>query len=217
MDACNHQVGCALLQTYPDGTRNPIGFWSRSLNPAEKNYAVGEKEYLAIVWAVQLLRPYLEGTHFDLYTDHHAMRWILSDSDHSGRLARWILRLLEFDFTVTYMKGAKNTIEDAISRLPTYGEAKLAPDTEVPCYFISHYEQGDSQEPPTDVGGEGVAVFTAESSPELEEAEEVSSLALEVDPYAHIRSKSKTFSTNVSTKSTAKITPTQQWRSNPLK
>ena len=36
-DACNHQVGCALLQTYPDGTRHPIGFWSRSLNPAEKN------------------------------------------------------------------------------------------------------------------------------------------------------------------------------------
>ena len=29
-DACNHRVGCALLQTYPDGTRHPIGFWSRT-------------------------------------------------------------------------------------------------------------------------------------------------------------------------------------------
>ena len=153
-DACNHQVGCALLQTYPDGSRHPIEFWSRSLNPTEKHYSVGEKEFLAIFWAVQLLRPYLEGTHFDLYTDHQAMRWILSGSDHSGRLARWRLRLLEFDFTVTYKKGAKNTIADAISSLPTFGEAKLAPDTEVPCYFVSHYEQADSQEPPTDVGGE---------------------------------------------------------------
>ena len=215
-DACNHQVGCALLQTYPDGICRPIGFWSRSLNPAEKNYSVSEKECLAIVWAVQLLRPYLEGTHYDLYTDHQALRWILPGSDHSGRLARWRLRLLEFDFTVTYRKGAKNTIADAISRLPTYGEAKLAPDTEVPCYFISHYEQEDSQ-PPTDVGGEGIAVFTPETSPELEEDEEVSSLAFEVDPYAHIRSKSKTFSTDVSTKSTAMITPTQRWRSNRLK
>ena len=89
---------------------------------------------------------------------------------------------MEFDITVTYKKGAKNTIADAISRLPTYGVAKLAPDTEVPCYFISHYEQEDSQETQTDVGGEVVAVFTAESSPELEEDEEVSSLALEVDP-----------------------------------
>ena len=73
-DACNHQVGCSILQTYPDGTCHPIGFWSRSLNPAEKNYSVGEKECLAIVWAVQLLRPYFEGTHFDLYTDHQALR-----------------------------------------------------------------------------------------------------------------------------------------------
>ena len=64
-DACNHQVGCALLQTYPDGTRHSTGFWNRSLNPAEKNTSLGEKECLAIVWAVQLLRPYLEGTHFD--------------------------------------------------------------------------------------------------------------------------------------------------------
>ena len=81
-DACNHQVGCTLLQTYADGTTHPIGFWSRSLNPAETNYSVGEKECLAIVWAVQLLRPYLEGIHFDLYTDHQALKWILSGSDH---------------------------------------------------------------------------------------------------------------------------------------
>ena len=116
---------------------------------------------LAIVWAVQFLRLYLEGIHFDLYTDHQALRWIFSGSDHSGRLARWRLRLLEFDFTITYKKGANNTIADPISRLPADGEAKLAPDTEVPCYLISNYEQEDSQEPPTGVGGESVAVCNA--------------------------------------------------------
>ena len=118
-DACNHQVGCALLQTYSDGTHHPIGFWSRSMNPGDKNYSVGKKECLNIVCAVQLLRPYLVGIHFYLYTDHQALIWMLSGSDHSGRLARWRLRLLEFEFTVTYKKGSTNTIADAISRLPT--------------------------------------------------------------------------------------------------
>ncbi|CDF40036.1 retrotransposon protein [Chondrus crispus] len=42
-DACERQVGCALFQTYPDGTRHPAGFWSRSLIPAENNYSVGER------------------------------------------------------------------------------------------------------------------------------------------------------------------------------
>lgn len=135
-DACDDQVGCALLQTYPDGMRHPIGFWSRSLIPAEKNYSVGERECLAVVWAVQMLRPYFEHEHFELFTDHQALKWILTSSDSAGRLARWRLRLLEHDFTVEYKKGIKNQIADAISRLPTYGEADFAADLELPCFLL---------------------------------------------------------------------------------
>ena len=35
-DACVCQIGCALLETYSDGTRHPICFWSRSPTPSEK-------------------------------------------------------------------------------------------------------------------------------------------------------------------------------------
>ncbi len=112
-DACDYQVGCALLQRHEDGVRHPVGFWSRSLYSAERNYGVGEKECLAVVWAVQILRPYLERRHFDLSTDHQALKWMMDLTDVSGRLARWRLRLLEFDFTVRYKKGLKNTIADA--------------------------------------------------------------------------------------------------------
>ena len=135
-DACQHQIGCALMQTHPDGMRYPIGFWSRSLSPAERNYSVSEKECLAVIWAIQLLRPYLERTHFEVYTDHQPLRWLLSLTDVNGRLARWRLLLQEFDFIVKYKKGIKNTIADAISRLPTYGESQVAPDTDLPCFLI---------------------------------------------------------------------------------
>ncbi|CDF32578.1 unnamed protein product [Chondrus crispus] len=121
-DACEGQVGCALFQTPPDGLRHPVGLWSRSLNPAEKNYSVGEKECLAIIWAVQILRLYLERKHFELYPEHQSLKWMMSLTDASGRLARWRLCLLEFDFTTKYRKGAVNCIADAVSRLPTFGE-----------------------------------------------------------------------------------------------
>ena len=88
--------------------------------------------------------------------------------------------------------------------LKTYGEAKLAPDTEVPCYLIRNYEKEGSQEPPTDVGGEGVAVYTAESSHELEEDEELSSFALKVYRVCAYTTQVEDFSMSVSTKSTAK-------------
>ncbi len=51
-------------------------------------------------------------------------------------MARWRLRLLEFDFTVKFKKGAKNTVADAVSRLPTYGETRMGPDLEIPCLLV---------------------------------------------------------------------------------
>ena len=124
-DACNHQVGAALFQENDEGVRHPIGFWSRSLLPAEKNYSASERECLAVIWAVQILRPYLEGRHFTVYTDHSALRWMFHLADASNRLARWRLRLLEFDFDVKYRKGSENTVADAISRLPTFGHTPI--------------------------------------------------------------------------------------------
>ena len=58
-DASAYGVGAALYQTHEDGERMQIGFWSRSLTPAEKNYSPTERECLAVVWALKVLRPYL--------------------------------------------------------------------------------------------------------------------------------------------------------------
>ena len=80
-----------------------------------------------------LLRLYLERTQFDPYTDHIALRWIMKMTDASSLLERWRLRLFEFDFTVQYKKGAKNTIAECISRLPTFGETAVEPDVSIPC------------------------------------------------------------------------------------
>ena len=136
-DACNTQLGCALFQADDEGVRHPIGFWSRSLTPAEKNYTASERECLAVIWAVQILRPYLEFKHFTLFTDHAALKWVMNLTDVSNsRLARWRMQLLSFDITIKYRKGAENTIADAISRLPTFGHTKIDPDLDIPCLLV---------------------------------------------------------------------------------
>ena len=116
-DASDGQIGCCLSQEHPDGLRHPNGYWSRSLNPAERNYSTTEKECLAIVWAILTLRPYLEGQRFLIRTDHHSLRWVLNLADAQGRLARWRLRLLEFDFEVEYSPGKEHHAADVMSRL----------------------------------------------------------------------------------------------------
>ena len=113
-----------MFQTHSDGERKPIGFWSRSLLPAECNYSASERECLAVVWALKTLRPYLMYEKFVVYTDHAALHWLLTIDDPSGRFIRWRLRLAEFDFEVKYKKGKANTQANALSRLHTFAETK---------------------------------------------------------------------------------------------
>ena len=84
------------------------------MTKAERNYSIGQKECLAIVWVVQILRPYLERSIFELYTDHIALKWIMNLTDAGGTLARCRPRPLEFDFTVQYKKRPMNSIADCV-------------------------------------------------------------------------------------------------------
>ena len=140
-DASQEQIGCCLFQEQASGTRHPVGYWSRGLTSAERNYSTTEKECLAIVWAILQLRPYLEGKHFIIRTDHNSLRWVLNLADAQGRLARWRLRLLEFDFEVQYAPGKEHHGADTLSRLrpsdPSLAEPATAVDTEIPCFEVS--------------------------------------------------------------------------------
>lgn len=43
---------------------------------------------------------------------------------------------MEYEFKVFYRRGAKNTIADAVSRLPTWGYTNVDPDLDIPCFGV---------------------------------------------------------------------------------
>jgi hypothetical protein len=116
-DASNVGLGAVLEQIDEDKERRPVSYWSRSLQPRERNYTVTERECLAVVEAIKHFRHYVYGTHFTVYTDHNALKWLQSAKDLTGRLQRWSLRLQEHDFTIEYRKGKDNCNADGLSRL----------------------------------------------------------------------------------------------------
>ncbi|CEP09327.1 hypothetical protein, partial, partial [Parasitella parasitica] len=60
--------------------------------------------------------PYLYGTSLTIYTDHAALKSILSTKEPKGRIARWILAIQGYSFTIVHRKGALNVDADALSR-----------------------------------------------------------------------------------------------------
>nr|GEY94702.1 DNA-directed DNA polymerase [Tanacetum cinerariifolium] len=65
------------------------------------DFAIGaEKEMLAIVYAFEKFRPYLVSYKSIVYTDHLALKYLLSKQDAKPRLIRWVLFLQEFDIII---------------------------------------------------------------------------------------------------------------------
>ena len=74
------------------------------------------------MWATELFRTLLLGIPFTLETDHSALKQILTTKDSAGRLARWALKLQEYDMKVLYRKGSLQTNADFFSRIIDLGD-----------------------------------------------------------------------------------------------
>jgi RNase H-like domain found in reverse transcriptase len=137
-------LGCVLIQEQQDNSLIPIGFWSRACNKSEKNYLPTEREALAIIWAVKMLRPYLERVILSVRTDHASLRWIFGATagQENPRLVRWRIALAEHDFSVSYRPGKIHSAPDEMSRIQTFGMKTSEIEDEIPVLVIS-----DSNDP----------------------------------------------------------------------
>ncbi|XP_060078268.1 uncharacterized protein K02A2.6-like [Ylistrum balloti] len=115
-DASNVGLGAMLIQSN-DGNSQVISYASKALTDVEKRYSTTEKEALAVVWACEKFRLYLQGVAFELVTDHKPLEVLYGPrSKPNAMIERWIVKLMPYNFKVVYAPG-KTNIPDALSRL----------------------------------------------------------------------------------------------------
>ncbi|XP_057374828.1 uncharacterized protein LOC130695755 [Daphnia carinata] len=85
-----------------DDTEVVIAYSSKHLNDREAKWSTTEKEAYAIVHAIDVFRTYLYGRKFTVYTDHRPLEWLMSKTEPAGRLARWALKIQEYDIVIGY-------------------------------------------------------------------------------------------------------------------
>ena len=115
VDASDICIGGILHQMHGDREK-VIAYASRSLNKAEKNYCITEKELLAIRYFIEYYRQYLLGRRFRVRSDHQALIWLFRLKEPRGKIARWLEILSQYDFSVEYRPGKKQGHCDALSR-----------------------------------------------------------------------------------------------------
>jgi hypothetical protein len=125
-DASDFGIGATLRQKQGQSYEERIlAYFSRKLHGAETRYSTYDKELLAIRDALKHWRYYLLGRHTTISTDHASLRHMLSQPKLSQRQMRALEDMMEYDFDVEYLPGAKNYVQDALSRRPDYKEPPL--------------------------------------------------------------------------------------------
>ncbi|MCO5586798.1 hypothetical protein L7F22_040740 [Adiantum nelumboides] len=134
-DASAFAIGCILAQLGEKNMDFPISYSSRQLNSAEKNYTTTEREGLGMIYAVKKFRHYLLSNKFVFFVDHQALLYLVNKPCSTGRIVRWFIILLEFDFTVVVKKETTHQRADHLSRL-MHGEAPIGIDDDLPDAYL---------------------------------------------------------------------------------
>ena len=121
VDASNMAVGAILMQEKQTGWYRPVYYASKVLTSAERSYSVTQREGLGVVFELKKFRHYLLGNKVIIHVDHQAIIYLVSKDQPTGRIARWILLLQEFDYSVIHRPGRQHVVADYLSRLDSWG------------------------------------------------------------------------------------------------
>jgi hypothetical protein len=142
-DASPYGIGGVLLQKH-DEMWCPVQFASRSLSKVERSYAQIDKEALSVLFSCNRFREFLLGSKFTIRTDHKPLLKLLGSNELiptnvSPRMQRWALRLAQFDYEITHIKGVDNLQADCLSRLPLPYTMTCSEPTEM-ILMVEHFE-----------------------------------------------------------------------------
>ncbi|MBW0553953.1 hypothetical protein O181_093668, partial [Austropuccinia psidii MF-1] len=99
IDACGEGLGAALHQAQIVNDKpyeGPICFISRQIKPTEARYGASQMECICLVWALEKLYYYLDGSVFEVITDCNAVKSLLNMKPPSRHMLRWQIAKQEY-------------------------------------------------------------------------------------------------------------------------
>ena len=112
VDASDIAMGGYLRQE-----SGPIGFFSKTLDKAQRNYSATDREFCALINALKHFRHIIHGYHTFVHTDHSGLIGLIEKRPPSNsRHARYLMEIADYDIEVQYVRGKDNYVADYLSR-----------------------------------------------------------------------------------------------------
>ena len=117
-DTSKTHTGSSLWQMQ-DGKPRLLGYASKSLPNACKNYSITELEMTGLVINIHLWKHLLLRVEFDCAVDHRALPYIMKSKNlpATGRIIRLLEHLAGYSFNLYYVKGKDMILCDYLSRI----------------------------------------------------------------------------------------------------
>ncbi|MBW0582429.1 hypothetical protein O181_122144 [Austropuccinia psidii MF-1] len=163
IDAYGDGLGAALNQvkTIDDKPiEGPVYYISRQIKPKETRYGASQMKCLCLVWALEKLHYYLDGSAFEELTDFNSVKSLLNMKNPNRNILRWKIAIQECRGNMTIVHKAGNIHKNA------YGLSRweLANTPDNPAYVPLEAE------PQTPIEGINITDFGTEFFEEVRES-----------------------------------------------
>ncbi|MBW0486599.1 hypothetical protein O181_026314 [Austropuccinia psidii MF-1] len=107
--AALHQV--QIIDDKP--TEGPVCYIATQIKPTEAGYGSRQMECLCLVWELEKLHYYLDGSVFNVITDCNAVKSLLNMKTPNRHILRWQITIQEYRGKMTIVHKAGNIYKNA--------------------------------------------------------------------------------------------------------
>ncbi|MBW0507553.1 hypothetical protein O181_047268 [Austropuccinia psidii MF-1] len=111
IDACGDGLGAALHQVQiidDKPAKGPVCYISSQIKPTEARYGASKMECLCLVWALEKLHCYLDGSAFEVINDCNPVKSLLNMKTPNRNMLRWQIAIQEYRGNIAIVKKERN-------------------------------------------------------------------------------------------------------------
>jgi hypothetical protein len=106
-NATEEAISSILLQSDDQNNENFVAYMSQSLSDDETKYSYIEKHDFSLVKDIEKFRHFILGKHTQVKVHFHVVKFFLSQTYLSGKLAHWLAKIQDHDLTIMTSKKIK--------------------------------------------------------------------------------------------------------------